>query len=287
MALMDTSTTRQDVHSRVTAWKSSGLRVGFVPTMGALHEGHLALVREALRATDRVVVSIFINPLQFGPAEDLAKYPRPIERDRELLASAGAHLLYLPPPSEIYPSGFETSLVQKSLPRHLCGLDRPGHFEGVLTVVLKLFNQVHPDISFFGQKDYQQTVVLRRMVRDLDLDLSLAFRVCPTVREKDGLALSSRNAYLSPSERAAAPVLKRALDLVSARFCAGDHDAASLLRDATQVLAPTPGLSLQYFTIADPDTLESRAPRVHPGDLVALAALLGRTRLIDNILLPK
>jgi pantoate--beta-alanine ligase len=282
----ETSTTRRDVHARVTAWKAAGLKVGFVPTMGALHEGHLALVRESLRATGRTVVSIFVNPLQFGPKEDLAKYPRPIERDRELLERAGAHLLYLPEPAEMYAPGFETSLVQKRLPDHLCGLNRPGHFEGVLTVVLKLFNQVPADVAFFGQKDYQQTVVLRRMVRDLDLDLALELRVCPTVREKDGLALSSRNAYLSATDRAAAPALKRALDAVASRFAAGERDAAKLLAEGTKVLSAVPALAVQYFTIADPGTLDARADRAQPGDLVAIAAVLGATRLIDNFLLP-
>ena len=283
---METSTTRRDAHARVTRWKAAGLRVGFVPTMGALHEGHLALVRESLRATDRTVVSIFVNPLQFGPKEDLAKYPRPIERDRKLLEEAGAHLLYLPDPGEMYADAFETSLVQKRLPAHLCGLNRPGHFEGVLTVVLKLFNQVPATVAFFGQKDYQQTVVLRRMVRDLDLDLSLEIRVCPTVREKDGLALSSRNAFLSPEDRRAAPVLKRALDAVASRFAAGERDAAKLLEDGRTLLESVPGIAVQYFTIADPDTLDSRTGIAKSGDVVAIAAVLGATRLIDNVLLP-
>jgi pantoate--beta-alanine ligase len=283
---MEAVTTRKDAHARVASWKAAGLRVGFVPTMGALHDGHIALVREAVRATDRVVVSIFVNPLQFGPKEDFQRYPRPIERDRKLLESAGAHLLYLPSPAEMYPKGFETTLVQKSLPNHLCGLDRPGHFEGVLTVVLKLFHQVAPDVAFFGQKDFQQTVVLRRMVEDLDLDLSLEIRVCPTVREDDGLAMSSRNAYLSPEERKAAPVLKQALDRVAARFAAGERSARALVSDARALLAPIPGLSVQYFEIADPRTLESRTDAAQAGDLVAVAAVLGRTRLIDNVLLP-
>jgi pantoate--beta-alanine ligase len=284
---MDIATKRSEAYARVRSWKVEGLRVGFVPTMGALHDGHLALVRESIASTDRTVVSIFVNPLQFGPTEDLSRYPRPIERDRELLASAGADLLYLPGVDEIYPAGFETTLVQKHLPRHLCGLNRPGHFEGVLTVVLKLFHQVPSDVAFFGQKDFQQTVVLRRMARDLDLDLALDIRVCPTVREKDGLALSSRNAYLSPSERAVAPALKRALDLVAAEFLAGEEHAPALVAEATKLLNSTPGLEVQYFEIADPETLDSRTGRAHPGDLVAVAALLGKTRLIDNALLPE
>jgi pantoate--beta-alanine ligase len=186
----------------------------------------------------------------------------------------------------MYPAGFETSLVQKNLPAHLCGLNRPGHFEGVLTVVLKLFNQVPATVAFFGQKDYQQTVVLRRMVRDVDLDLALELRVCPTVREKDGLAMSSRNAYLSPAEREAAPALKRALDLVASRFASGEHDAAKLLAEATKTLDAARVFTVQYFTIADPDTLDSRAGRAQRGDLVAIAARVGATRLIDNLLLP-
>jgi pantoate--beta-alanine ligase len=282
---METATTRRDVRARVAAWKAAGLRVGFVPTMGALHEGHLALVREALRATDRAVVSIFVNPLQFGPGEDLQRYPRPIERDRALLEAAGTHLLYLPDAREVYPPGFETSLVQKHLPRHLCGHHRPGHFEGVLTVVLKLLNQVGSDVAFFGQKDYQQTAVLRRMVRDLDLDLVLEIRVCPTVREADGLAMSSRNAYLAPQERTAAPALKRALDLVAGRFLAGERSAPRLVAAARQLLAATPLITVQYLEIADPETLAPRQGDASVGDLVAVAAFLGTTRLIDNALL--
>jgi pantoate--beta-alanine ligase len=185
----------------------------------------------------------------------------------------------------MYPAGFETALIQKTLPRHLCGLHRPGHFEGVLTVVLKLFNQVAPDVAFFGQKDFQQTVVLRRMVADLDLDLGMEVRVCATVREPDGLAMSSRNAYLAPNDRKAAPVLKRALDLVASRFAAGERDVGTLLAEAASVLASAPGVTVQYLEIADPGTLESRKGAARSGDLVAIAAFIGGTRLIDNLLL--
>ena len=224
---METSMTRRDAHTRVTAWKAAGLRVGFVPTMGALHEGHLALVRESLRATDRTVVSIFVNPLQFGPKEDLAKYPRPIERDRKLLEEAGAHLLYLPDPGEMYADAFETSLVQKRLPAHLCGLEPAGALRGGAH---RGAEALQP-----GPRDGR---VLRTEGLPADRrpathgprprpGLSLEIRVCPTVRESDGLAMSSRNAYLSPEHRRAAPVLKRALDSVASHFAAGEHDAAN------------------------------------------------------------
>jgi pantoate--beta-alanine ligase len=280
---LETLASRREVFDRVRAWRAEGLRVGFVPTMGALHAGHLALVEASLRATYRTIVSIFVNPLQFGPNEDLEAYPRPIEHDRALLRAAGAHALYLPTVAEMYPPEAETRLVQTELPKFLCGGLRPGHFEGVLTVVLKLFLQVRPHVAFFGRKDYQQTVVLRRMTRDLDLDLDLDLRVEPTVREADGLALSSRNIYLSPEDRAKAPALKRALDATCDAFRRGVDDPAALLRAGRSILDAEGAFQVEYFALADPDTLRPRVERALEGDLVAVAARLRRTRLIDNV----
>jgi pantoate--beta-alanine ligase len=284
--LIETLVSRAAVHARTAAWRAAGRKIGFVPTMGALHEGHLALVRAAKAATDEVVASIFVNPLQFGPNEDLARYPRPLERDRALLASAGADVLFLPPVAEMYPPGSETRVVQERLPNHLCGALRPGHFTGVLTVVLKLFQQVRPHVAFFGRKDYQQTVVLRRMVQDLDLDLDLELRVEDTVREPDGLAMSSRNAYLSPEDRRRAPAIKRALDAVVRTFVSGERRPAEMIRAGETVLAAEGGFETQYFVVCDPDALEPRADSARSGDLIAYAGKLGTTRLIDNVLLP-
>ncbi len=284
--MIETLTSRAAIHACTASWRAAGLKVAFVPTMGALHEGHLALVRAARSTADKVVASIFVNPLQFGPGEDLARYPRPIEKDRMLLASAGADVLFLPPVAEMYPSGSETRVVQERLPNHLCGAERPGHFTGVLTVVLKLFHQVRPHVAFFGRKDYQQTVVLRRMAKDLDLDLELEIRVEPTVREPDGLAMSSRNAYLSAEDRRRAPAIKRALDAVVRAFVAGERRTAELLSAGRAVLAAEGGIETQYFVASDPETLEARADTVRSGDLVAFAGKLGGTRLIDNVALP-
>lgn len=283
--MIDVRTSRAAIHALVAAWRKDGLRTGFVPTMGALHEGHLALVRASLAATDRTVVSIFVNPLQFCPEEDLARYPRPIERDRALLEGAGAHALYLPTVAEMYPSDAETRVSAERTSAPLCGAFRPGHFTGVLTVVLKLFNQVRPDVAFFGQKDYQQTAVLRRMVADLDLDLDLDLRVEPTSREPDGLARSSRNVYLAPEERRVAPDVKRALDAVAAAFAAGEARPDALVAAGRAVLDRSGAFRVQYFEIRDPATLAARSAPVRRGDLVAVAAHLGATRLIDNILI--
>ncbi len=259
--------------------------LALVPTMGALHAGHMSLVAAARQAADRVAVSIFVNPLQFAPAEDLARYPRPFELDREVLSRAGVDLLFAPTVRDMYPQGRSntTTVDVPELSARLDGASRPGHFRGVATVVSKLFNIVEPDVAFFGQKDAAQVAVLRRMVADLDLAVTL--RVCPTVREPDGLALSSRNRYLSPAERTSALVLSRAL-------YAAQHDFQSdpactpvrleqLLREH---LLAEPGVRLDYAAVVHPDTL---APIAHTRDgaLLALAAWVGSTRLIDNVLL--
>jgi pantoate--beta-alanine ligase len=271
--------TKAALARRISAWRRRGLSVGFVPTMGALHAGHAALVRRAAAENDRVVVSVFVNPLQFGPGEDYGRYPRALPADRRLVAAAGASAVYAPSAAEMYPAGFRTHAEVEGLSELYCGKFRPGHFRGVATVVLKLFNQVRPDRAYFGEKDFQQVVVLETMVRDLDVPVRLV-RV-PTVREADGLARSSRNAYLTPAERAAAPALRRALEAgvrAGARRGATPAAVASAVRAA---LSRTP-LRLQYAAVADALTLAPARDLRGPRRLLA-AAYLGRTRLIDNI----
>ena len=256
--------------------------LGFVPTMGALHEGHLSLVRAARAKCDVVAVSIFVNPLQFGPSEDLAKYPRTFEHDRELLEKEAVDILFVPTPEEMYPAGAVTYVTVEGLSEKLCGKSRPGHFRGVTTVVAKLFHIVEPDVAFFGQKDAAQATIIRRMVQDLNLPVEIA--VCPIVREPDGLAMSSRNAYLNPQERKSALALNRALSEVKSRFDQGERNASGLITVGKQTLTRELGVRLDYFEIVDPATLDPM-PELTGTVLVALAALVGNTRLIDNILL--
>ena len=260
----------------------AGRTLGFVPTLGALHEGHLSLVRAAKSRCDVTAVSIFINPLQFGPSEDLDKYPRALERDAKLLEELGVDLLFMPSVDEMYPQGAKTYVVVEELSDKLDGASRPGHFRGVTTVVAKLFEIVQPDCAFFGQKDAAQVAVLRKMVTDLNLDVEMV--VCPIVREKDGLAMSSRNAYLTPQQRQQPLVLHRSLLRVQTAADEGERDAARLIEIGKQVIAGEPGARLDYFAIVDPDTLDPVAD-VSRGALVAVAAYVGSTRLIDNILL--
>jgi len=276
--------TIDDMRAASTAARREGKRLGFVPTMGALHEGHLSLVRRAKANGDVVAVSIFVNPLQFGPSEDLAKYPRSFERDREFLEKEAVDILFAPKPEEMYPAGAVTYVTVEGLSEKLCGKSRPGHFRGVTTVVAKLFHIVEPDLAFFGQKDAAQTTIIRRMVRDLNLPVEIV--VCPIVREPDGLAMSSRNAYLNPQERESALVLHRALTQVETRFDQGERNAATLTDAARQLLALESTVRLDYFEIVDPATLDPMQELTSPA-LVAVAAFLGNTRLIDNILLPK
>ena len=256
--------------------------MGFIPTMGALHEGHLSLVRAARAKCDVVAVSIFVNPLQFGPSEDLAKYPRTFEHDRELLEKEAVDILFVPTPEEMYPAGAVTYVTVEGLSEKLCGKSRPGHFRGVTTVVAKLFHIVEPDVAFFGQKDAAQATIIRRMVQDLNLPVEIA--VCPIVREPDGLAMSSRNAYLNPQERKSALALNRALSEVKSRFDQGERNASGLITVGKQTLTRELGVRLDYFEIVDPVTFDPM-PELTSTVLVALAALVGNTRLIDNILL--
>ena len=272
--------------SAMHAWsdraRAGGKRIGFVPTMGYLHAGHISLVTEARYHTDVVVASIFVNPLQFGHNEDLARYPRDLDRDRQLLTGAGCDLLYLPQASEMYPEGFQTSVTVEHVTRGLCGESRPGHFRGVTTVVAKLFNAVRPHVAVFGEKDFQQLVAIRRMVRDLDFDIEIIGG--PIVREADGVAMSSRNAYLSPDERVAARCLSRALAAAQAAVQQGERASAVLLDRARAVLAAEPRARIDYVTIADPDSLRP-VDRIDGPTLLALAVFIGNTRLIDNTIL--
>ena len=260
--------------------RRSGKRLGLVPTMGALHTGHLSLVRAARASCDVVAATIFVNPLQFGPNEDLAKYPRTWEKDVAALEAEKVDLLFAPSPEEMYPSGATTYVIVEGLSEKLDGRSRPGHFRGVTTVVAKLFEIVRPEVAFFGQKDAAQVAVIRKMVDDLNMDIRI--QVCPIVREHDGLAMSSRNAYLDPEQRKQALVLHRALMRIQFEVDLGESLSARLLETGKGVIAEVPEVRIDYLEIVDPDTLDPVSD-VSKGALVAVAAYLGTTRLIDNI----
>lgn len=263
--------------------RAKGRKVAFVPTMGALHDGHLALVRRARDLADLVVVSVFVNPTQFGPSEDLSRYPRDLARDSDLCIQEGVHYLFAPAAEEIYPKGYRTFVDVEGLGDVYEGASRPGHFRGVATIVLKLFNVVRPHFAIFGRKDGQQVIVVRRMIGDLNLDVELV--VCPTERAEDGLALSSRNVFLSPDEREAAPVLHRALDrardLVEGQ---GVRDARQVERAIRSLIEQTPLAKIDYIAITDIERLEPQDEIKGPV-MVALAAWFGETRLIDNTII--
>jgi pantoate--beta-alanine ligase len=271
-----------ETRAECRATRANGKRLGLVPTMGALHEGHLSLVRAAKARCDAVAVSLFVNPTQFGPTEDLAKYPRPFERDRELLEKEGVAILFAPSVDEMYPKGEVTRVVVEGISEKLDGRSRPGHFRGVTTVVSKLFHIVEPDVAFFGQKDAAQSAIIRRLVRDLNLPVEIV--ICPIVREPDGLAMSSRNAYLSTDDRQRALALHRALGVVESKFRAGEKDAAQLIAIGRDILTQEPQVRLDYFEIVDPNTLDPVECIQQPA-LVAVAAYVGSTRLIDNLIL--
>jgi pantoate--beta-alanine ligase len=262
------------------AARRKGKTVGLVPTMGALHEGHLSL--RARAQCDLVVVSIFINPLQFGPHEDLAKYPRNFDRDRDLLEREGVEVIFAPTVEEMYPAGAITYVTVEALSDRLCGRSRPGHFRGVTTVVSKLFHIVEPDRAFFGQKDAAQSVIIRRMVRDLDIPVQVV--IGPIVREPDGLAMSSRNAYLDASQRLSALVLHRSLLAVQERFDRGERKVQALIEAGKQVFSEDPSVRLDYLEIVDPETLDP-VDDLSQRALVAVAAFVGKARLIDNVVL--
>jgi pantoate--beta-alanine ligase len=276
-------TTIAEVRAEVRAARAAGKTVGLVPTMGALHEGHAALIRSARAASGFVVVSIFVNPTQFGPREDFAKYPRTLGADQSLCAEAGADLIFAPAIDEMYPERSVTFVDVKELDQVLCGASRPGHFRGVCTVVLKLFNIVGPERAHFGAKDYQQARIIRQMIRDLNVAVEV--RVEPTVREPDGLALSSRNRYLSPAERSAAPRIYRALQTVRERARAGEIDVARLESALLAELESIRGARVDFARIVDADSLQPRDRLDRPA-VAAVAVYLGGTRLIDNITIP-
>jgi pantoate--beta-alanine ligase len=267
--------------SAVRRWKSKNRTIGFAPTMGYLHEGHLSLVRASKKKADVTVVSIFVNPTQFGPKEDFRTYPRDFERDAGLLKKEGVDVLFYPDADKMYPGGYKTYVEVHDLQDKLCGRSRPGHFRGVSTVVLKLFNIVRPDYAFFGQKDAQQAIILRRMVRDLDLDVRV--EVMPIVREADGLAMSSRNTYLGPDERKAGLSLSRSLRQAKMRIGAGERRPAVILSAMKEKIATETLARIDYIEAVDMDTLEP-VKEISEGTLIALAVFIGKTRLIDNMI---
>ena len=262
--------------------RRNGMRIGFVPTMGYLHEGHLDLVRHARRVCDRVVVSIFVNPKQFGPKEDLAAYPRDTDRDLSLLRALDVDVVFTPEVDEIYPPGFQTRVEVTEVTKGLCGTYRPDFFPGVTTVVLKLFNLTLPHMAVFGEKDYQQLVTIKRMVRDLHLGVEVVGR--PTVREPDGLAMSSRNAYLKPEERESARALSESLRLAQDLVARGIRDAREIIGQVSGHIESRPMTKVQYAVVVDRETMVDLA-EVRPGALLALAVFVGGTRLIDNVVL--
>ena len=277
---MDTVITLQEL--RAARAKLPPL-VGLVPTMGYLHEGHLSLARAARRECASVVASIFVNPTQFGPSEDLASYPRDLPRDLRLLEAEGVDLVWTPTPEVIYPAGFQTWVTVDDVSRPLEGAMRPGHFRGVATVVAKLFNAVQPDRAYFGQKDAQQAAVIRQMVRDLNFKLDVV--VCPIEREVDGLAMSSRNVYLNATERQAATVLFRALTAAQSAYQAGEREAGKLRQAMEITISAEPLARQQYVSCADPETLKELEGAISDRTLLSMAVYLGKTRLIDNLIL--
>jgi len=273
-----------EVRQYVREARSSGQSIGLVPTMGYLHEGHLELMRQAKKQCDKVIVSIFVNPTQFGPGEDLESYPRDLKRDARMSEEVGVDAIFNPAADEIYPAGYCTYVDVERITENLCGLSRPGHFRGVATVVAKLFNIVKPDFAFFGQKDAQQVLVINRMATDLNMDLEVV--TVPTVREPDGLAMSSRNIYLEPEQRRVALVLSRSLRQAEEIFQAGERDAAKIRQLVIDMIEQETLLNIDYVKIYSHPDLEP-VERIEGPALLALAVKIGRTRLIDNIILRK
>lgn len=271
------------MRARSDAWRVAGKRISFVPTMGYLHDGHVSLLDEGRRRGDALVLSIFVNPTQFGPKEDLSRYPRDLEGDLAKAERAGVDVAYVPDAAALYPDGYQTFVEVERLQQGLCGASRPGHFRGVATVVLKLLNVVQPSVALFGMKDYQQLQVIRRMARDLDVASEIVGM--PIVREPDGLAMSSRNAYLSPDERQRALALSRALNGARSAFAAGERDAATLLANAREIIDGSDGVRLDYLELRDGESLELSSGGVTRPAVMAIAAFVGNTRLIDNLLL--
>ena len=279
---MQVITTIKDMQAFSRAKKAEGKRIGFVPTMGALHKGHISLIENSIEQNDVTVVSIFVNPTQFGPAEDFNKYPKDHKGDTEKLIPLNIDALFLPDVAGMYPKGFSTFLFVGGIGGILCGVSRPDHFNGVATVVAKLFNVVMPDRAYFGQKDYQQTVVIKRLVRDLGFDIDIV--VCPIVREDGGLAMSSRNAYLSDEERRAALILNKALEYGKGLMLSGREDKTGTIKEKMKVfMQAEPLVTIEYVEIAGPEYLETLKEVKIPA-VILLAAKVGTTRLIDNLL---
>lgn len=273
--------TIKEVRETVKGWRKEGLSVGFVPTMGFLHEGHKSLIDKAVEQNDRVVVSVFVNPMQFGPTEDLDKYPRDLAADTRLCEAAGANLIFNPEPSEMYAEGFCSFVDMNGPTAELCGKSRPTHFRGVCTVVNKLFNIVQPDRSYFGQKDAQQLSVIRRMVKDLNIPVEVV--PCPTVREADGLAKSSRNTYLNPQERQAALILSRAIKVGQHCVELGERDTHKVVEAMKALIATEPLARIDYVEAVDLDSIQ-KVDKVEGEVLFAMAVYIGKTRLIDNFI---
>lgn len=273
--------TIEEVRAQVKEWKKEGKTIGFVPTMGYLHEGHMSLI-DAAGENDKVVVSIFVNPMQFGPTEDLASYPRDLEHDAKLCEEHGVDLIFHPTPEEMYGDQFYSYVDMDVLTKELCGLSRPVHFRGVCTVVTKLFNIVTPDRAYFGQKDAQQLAVIKRMVKDLNMPLTM-ITGCPIIREEDGLAKSSRNTYLSPEERKAALVLSRSIFLGKEMVEKGERDCKRILAAMTEEIEKEPLAKIDYVKIVDLDTMQ-QVEKIDRGILAAIAVYIGKTRLIDNFM---
>ena len=269
----------KELRSLIKSWKREGLSVGFVPTMGALHEGHESLIKKAVEENDKVVVSVFVNPTQFGPNEDYDSYPRDIDKDLNICINAGASVVFNPEPSEMYFDNKSTSVSVSNLTSVLCGAKRPGHFDGVCLVVSKLLNIVTPDNAYFGEKDAQQVAVLRRMVRDLNIDVEIV--ACPIIREEDGLAKSSRNTYLSKEERKAALVLSKSLELAKELLKNGERNANKLKEIIKEEISKEPLAKIDYVEIVDSDSLEN-VQTIEKNVLIPIAVYIGKTRLIDN-----
>ncbi|OGP70905.1 MAG: pantoate--beta-alanine ligase [Deltaproteobacteria bacterium RBG_13_58_19] len=279
---MEIITDLKEMQARVQGWRARGLKIVLVPTMGFFHPGHLSLMEYGRTRGDRLVVSLFVNPTQFGPAEDYGRYPRDLERDAALAQKTGVDVLYTPGVDQMYPPGYQTYVTVEKVSQGLCGASRPGHFRGVATVVLKLFHQIQPHNAIFGEKDYQQLAVIRRMVTDLDLPVTIEGR--PIVREADGLAMSSRNTYLTPEERAAALCLYRSLKEAQALVAAGERDREKILAGVRKIITETPHTRVDYLALVHPETLEE-VDTLKGAACLALAVWLGKTRLIDNTLL--
>ena len=277
---MNVVSTIADTRAAIDSARAHGARIGFVPTMGALHAGHLSLVERARREADFIVMSIFVNPLQFAPTEDFSRYPRPVEEDERLSSEAGVDLLFRPSVTEMYPPGRSVGVSAGMLGAEWEGTSRPGHFDGVVTVVAKLFNIVHPDVAVFGRKDLQQAAIIRAMVRDLDMPIRIV--LAPIVRESDGLALSSRNRYLSPDDRRRATVLSRALAAITLRFASGERRVPVLEAEAQRILSTEREVTPDYLAVIDPLTFK-RPELAADGNAAIVAARVGSTRLIDNM----